>query len=114
MTLNAKKGWFAYFMSESVIAQASLAFVSLNRDLDKGERPSAATLQYKAAAIREAHQMLEQGASDATETLAGTVAMLLTMEVGVAVLLWIGSAQTDQRGRAWKLTTTTRLLTCRA
>ncbi|KAK5676415.1 hypothetical protein LTS10_011228 [Elasticomyces elasticus] len=74
-------GWYQWFISNPAIAQASLAFISLNRDLDGGNGISAITLQHKHAAIKLAHDMLAKRMMDTFEVLVGIVAILLTVEV---------------------------------
>ncbi|KAK3116062.1 hypothetical protein LTR53_003952 [Teratosphaeriaceae sp. CCFEE 6253] len=80
VTLGAEAGWFSFFASDAAIAQASLAFISLNRDLAGGRSASKTTLLCKAKAIQMTHQMLAKRAVDMLEVLVGAVSLLLTME----------------------------------
>ncbi|KAK5117858.1 hypothetical protein LTR85_008632 [Meristemomyces frigidus] len=83
MSISGKKDWFAFFISDTATAHATLAFISLNEDLQRGGGTSATTLHHKSAAIRLARErILSKGpAGRGLDEVIGTVATLLITEV---------------------------------
>jgi hypothetical protein len=83
VSIGAKNEWFTFFIADASTAQATLALISLNQDLEKGWLASTRTLRYKAAAMHKAQGFIEQGSRSNLHALMGTVATLLLTEVSL-------------------------------
>ena len=78
-----KRDWFAFSMLRpSAIMHATLAFVSLDRDLCRGiTAGSVSTVYHRTAAIQQIRKMLEDASKDTLEALAGAVVLLTSAAV---------------------------------
>lgn len=86
MTIPAKREWFAFAMTDAAIAHATLALVSLDRDLTLGIATSAVTLHHRTAAMHHAQDLIRKDSQDKLYVLAGTVAILTSGEVSATLV----------------------------
>lgn len=86
MSLNAKSDWFSFLVSDAATSHAILSLVSLNRDLDRGNAVSSATLHHRSNAIQHVRRRLGNvNDRREREVLAGTVAILAMADVSMQV-----------------------------
>ena len=69
-------------MQPSAVMHATLAYVSLDRDLTVGRTVSVLTTYHRAAAIRHIREMMSASSTDMLEALASAVVLLVSAEVG--------------------------------
>ena len=62
---------------------ATLAYVSLDRDLCIGTEVSASTIYHRTAAIQQIRQMMSSRSADILDVLAGAVVLLISGEVSL-------------------------------
>jgi hypothetical protein len=60
---------------------ATLAYISLDRDLSVGAEVSVLTNYHRTAAIQKIREMMNSGSTDNVEALAGAVVLLVAAEV---------------------------------
>ena len=65
----------------SAVMHATLAYISLDRDLNRGTEISALTTYHRTAAIQEIREMIDSVSTDSLEALAGAVTLLVSGEV---------------------------------
>jgi hypothetical protein len=70
----------------SAVMHSTLAYVSLDRDLNLGTQVSALTNYHRTAAIRKIREMMDSDSADNLTALAGAVVLLLAAEVSASIV----------------------------